>query len=327
MKKGNEKNNKKWRLRRIFKNRMFIFVMTALVFSIIGVSAATYFPSNQVTYDNKTSGLSSTNVQGAIDELYNTCFQTFNPGPGIDVINQLLEKYPDQLYTDEHGNIRYYGANPNNYVNFNNELWRIIGRIEGQLKIVKDESIGDMQWASNYSTNWNNASLKSYLNGEYYNSIEATYKNMIVYHTFYLGGPTSLSDMTSSDWYSAERSSNVYGTNPTSTTQYIGLIYPSDYGYAAGEACKSFSLTDFGRNGCYNIDYIYNEDTEWTQTPNAINKDYIIVRAGYSAMSGASGVISNMYFGSSGVRPTLYLKVNIQITGGNGSKSNPFTIE
>ena len=30
--------------------------------------------SNYVSYDNKTSGLESTDVQGAIDELYNTCF-------------------------------------------------------------------------------------------------------------------------------------------------------------------------------------------------------------------------------------------------------------
>ena len=29
--------------------------------------------------------------------------------------------------TDVGGNIRYYGADPNNYVLFNNELWRIIG--------------------------------------------------------------------------------------------------------------------------------------------------------------------------------------------------------
>ena len=34
----------------------------------------TYFPSNQVTYENSESGMQATDVQGAIDELYNTCF-------------------------------------------------------------------------------------------------------------------------------------------------------------------------------------------------------------------------------------------------------------
>ena len=41
-----------------------------LIFGTAGVYAATYFPSDDVTYDNSESGLSSTDVQGAIDELY-----------------------------------------------------------------------------------------------------------------------------------------------------------------------------------------------------------------------------------------------------------------
>ena len=40
------------------------------------------------------------------------------------------------------GNIRYYGADPDNYVTFNNEMWRIIGVFEGRLKLVRSESIG-----------------------------------------------------------------------------------------------------------------------------------------------------------------------------------------
>ena len=58
--------NSKEKIKKIFKSRAFIFVTTALVFSTIGVSAATYFPSNDVTYDNKESGLKSTDVQGRL---------------------------------------------------------------------------------------------------------------------------------------------------------------------------------------------------------------------------------------------------------------------
>lgn len=61
------------KFKKVLKNRIFIFVLGGLIFGTVGVCAATYFPSNQVTYDNKTSGLESTDVQGAIDELYNTC--------------------------------------------------------------------------------------------------------------------------------------------------------------------------------------------------------------------------------------------------------------
>ena len=55
------------------KSRIFIFVLGGLIFSSVSVYAMTYFPSNQVTYDNKASGLKATQVQAAIDELYNTC--------------------------------------------------------------------------------------------------------------------------------------------------------------------------------------------------------------------------------------------------------------
>ena len=59
--------------KKIFKNRIFIFVLGVFIASSISVLAATYFESSAVTYDNTESGLSSTNVQGAIDELYNEC--------------------------------------------------------------------------------------------------------------------------------------------------------------------------------------------------------------------------------------------------------------
>ena len=48
-------------------------IIGVLLCNIVGVCAVTYFPSNQTTYDNKTSGLNATNVQDAIDELYNQC--------------------------------------------------------------------------------------------------------------------------------------------------------------------------------------------------------------------------------------------------------------
>ena len=62
-------------IKKIFKNRIFIFILGGLIFGTVGVYAATYFPSNNVTYDNSESGLTSTDVQGAIDELYLKAFQ------------------------------------------------------------------------------------------------------------------------------------------------------------------------------------------------------------------------------------------------------------
>ena len=88
-------------------------------------------------------------------------------------------------------NLRYVGANPNNYVRFNNELWRIIGVFnniddgsgtkETRIKLIRDESIGSYSWDnkpsgtgssnSKYGSNdWTDSTLKEVLNnGPYWN--------------------------------------------------------------------------------------------------------------------------------------------------------------
>ena len=60
------------------------------------------------------------------------------------------------------GNIRYIGANPNNYVSVDGELWRIIGVMKNvddgtgnksdRVKLIKNESIGLYSWDSSDSS-------------------------------------------------------------------------------------------------------------------------------------------------------------------------------
>ena len=45
-------------------------------------------------------------------------------------------------------NIRYEGSNPNNYVSFNDELWRIIGVFGDNIKLVRSEELGKLSWDS-----------------------------------------------------------------------------------------------------------------------------------------------------------------------------------
>ena len=49
-------------------------------------------------------------------------------------------------------NIRYYGSNPDNYVSFNNELWRIIGVFGNNVKLVRSEKLGELSWDSSASS-------------------------------------------------------------------------------------------------------------------------------------------------------------------------------
>ena len=103
-------------------------------------------------------------------------------------LNNVNYKYDDthKLMEDVGGNIRYYGASPNNYIYFNCsnyknqssstcETWRIIGVFDGKVKIMRGSVIGSYSWDSSadsinsgYGVNeWSQADLMKLLNGGY----------------------------------------------------------------------------------------------------------------------------------------------------------------
>ena len=145
---------------------------------------------------------------------------------------------------------------------------------------------------------------------------------MISEETYYLGGATNynLETLTASEYYNVERSSTVYSGNPVTMTQYIGLMYPSDYGYAAGNSCLSTALYNYG-SSCKNSDWLYNGVNEWLQTPHASYSTYAVYLRSSSYVYNARVSLSYA------VRPVLYLNSNVQITGGDGSQSSPFQLE
>ena len=109
----------------------------------------------------------------------------------VEYINGLYEYYGDsynlKIDNTPDENIRYYGSNPNNYVSFNNELWRIIGVFDNNVKLMRKNYLGWFSWDSSDS-NVNNgkginqwgestdeegnyypgAKLQVYLNKRYY---------------------------------------------------------------------------------------------------------------------------------------------------------------
>ena len=163
------------KIKKFSKKYLIGFFIGLILFTVVGVSAATYFPSNQTTYNNGTTGMSATNVQEAIDELYNTCFP---PKAGDTILDNVdIVTSGDGLYEDEYedGKYTYKGANPNNYITFNDEKagWRIVSiNSDGTIKIMRSVSIGKIAWDTSNSNNWNRpASLNTYLNSTYYNSL------------------------------------------------------------------------------------------------------------------------------------------------------------
>ena len=158
---------------------------------------------------------------------------------------------------------RYEGTNPDNYVWFNNELWRIIGLIptktssgtENLVKIIRNESIGGLVYddkSSGYTGAWGSNTLYTLLNNYFYGKQDGT---NTAYCYGYSTGAKAKCDYTSigintSDYYGS-MVKNVYWNTGASgydvtasaaytaetitqtVTGYIGLMSASDYGYAS----------------------------------------------------------------------------------------------
>ena len=315
----------KSKIKKFINSKLFIFIITALVFSTIGVSAATYFESSAVTYDNTESGLNSTDVQGAIDELYNACKVPEAGGNGI------LEKVDivtsgDGLYKDEYEEGRYFykGGNPNNYVTFNNEKagWRIISvEPDGTIKIMKTANINtsnNLAWDTSLSNNWARpATLNTYLNGTYYNELNNTARSQIVASNFGIGAVI---------YRNNDMSTQVSNENATKWYGNIALPTVSEYirTNSNKSSCGTFSLINNNHSSCVNTGWMDTTSVDWwlTLSPYSGNpRNVFYVHSGGSVDDFSAGGTINAF------RPVVYISSEVQITGGNGSQNNPYTIE
>ena len=253
---------------------------------------------------------------------------------------------------------RYEGKNPNNYVYFNNELWRIIGVFDSSshgvsntnlVKIIRNDSIGGYVWHKSDTNDWPNSSLYHLLNDYYYTATDGTsstycyqsfttvtgncnytkiglqtdYRNMVQTNTtWYLGGPDSNSNPAST-YYANERDSRkIYSGRSASTPGNVGLMYASDYGYSvlSSSCARTNNLDSYNTNDCAGNAWLKKEAYEWTITPHS---DYsasvwYVYNAGYVNSHNASNGDAS--------RPVLYLKSDVTVMGGDGSLDNPYRI-
>ena len=170
----------------------------------------------------------------------------------VEYITNLLEYDGDGLKKDNtsDANIRYYGSNPNNYVSFNNELWRIIGVFGNNVKLVRSESLGSLSWdSSEKSVNggwgvneWSQADLQNYLNKMYYGGETVTCYNY--YNNTTTTCPTGTIDETSKSlidyhtWNTGAPNKSILYNSTTSSYDTVEL-YKAERGTVNGKICSS----------------------------------------------------------------------------------------
>ena len=313
------KNKIKNKLKTFFKCYLPGFILGIISACTISVIAATYFPSNQTTYDNTNTELQSENVQDAIDELYGVCF----PKTAGDTIldNTDIVTSGDGLYEDEYENGRYFykGANPNNYGTVNNEQagWRIVSiEPDGTIKIMRINSIGNQYWDTSESNNWARpASLNTYLNGTYYNTLNSTAQSQIVAKDWGIGAVT---------YNDSNLANTINNENGTKWNGKVALATVSEYirSNSNKNSCGSFSLNDDHYNSCVNTGWMDTTAVSywWTLSPNAGNSSTSFGVRSYGYVSYGDRVS-----GSGAIRPVLYLSSEVTLTG-TGTQSDPYVV-
>ncbi len=119
----------------------------------------------------------------------------------------------------------------------------------------------------------------------------------------------------------------------TTWTGKVGLMYPSDYGYATdGGGTKIernkclWNAMSLARwiDTCYQNDWLYDSSItyQWTMTPapdsTHASKVFRVETFGGVSIGDACD--------TSAIRPVVYLKSSVKISGGDGSSENPFTL-
>ena len=162
-------------------------------------------------------------------------------------------------------------------------------------------------------------------------------RNAIESVVWNLGGTanySSASNGLASHFYGYERGTTVYSGHATNWTGKIGLMYPSDYGYATSGGSTTDRATCLAKemynwdgsdvSDCKTNDYLYKSSYyQWTLAPSSSSARNVF-RVNYTGYV-RSYVANAGYFS---VRPAVFLKSNISITDvGIGTAESPFQLK
>ena len=220
---------------------------------------------------------------------------------------------------------RYAGASDsvNNYICLGSDaatcpdanLFRIIGVFGDQTKVIRAKSVGNQKWHSSEVNTWSTSSLNTYLNGEYLTSL-GTLADKIATTTWKVGGGSS------TYLYDVPKTAYQYevgsGASTTTHDAKIGLMYVSDYGFAADQSGWTTKLSSYNSNTSKN--WLYLGSNEWIISRHSVDTTNAFDVASTGSVSG------NRVTYSVAVRPSFNLESSVKYVSGSGTIENPIRI-
>ena len=125
---------------------------------------------------------------------------------------------------------------------------------------------------------------------------------------------------TAKAFYDGERNNAGYGSNPTTYTVEIGLMYPSDYGYAASPDAWATNLNLYSNSTIKSNNWMYMGLYEWTIIPYSSYSYYAFF---VSTIGSLNSDYANLGYAA---RPVFYLKSNVSLQGGSGTLGDPYRL-
>ena len=245
---------------------------------------------------------------------WDTSIETINDGNGVNEWSQAdLMKLLNPGYENETagGSLYYNNGTGNCYSSINNELTSCDFTSSG-LKSNLKSLIGDVLWHTGANGIKDSSNLYEGLSNQFYSYERSTNNGKIC---------------------SSESWCNDTITRITFWTGKVGLIYPSDYGYATSGGtgvnrtnCLNQQMYDWNNSSnddCKTNDWLYNSSLwQWVITPSTHSTNAVSVFAIFG-----EGHIGYTYARDQyAVRPSVYLLSTVKITQGEGTLENPYVL-
>ena len=180
---------------------------------------------------------------------------------------------------------------------------------------------------SGYGSNtWSTSLLnKTNLNKNFITNIGADWAAKIADTTWKVGGNTyaNIANQPAKTAYQNEIVNPVTTNSTDSATEYsakIGLMYASDYGFAAAPSAWATQLSSYNGEAIKNVNWMYMGLYEWTLSRSADNA-YLVFFVNFTG-----GVDHNNADYAYGVRPVFYLSSSVNYVSGSGTAADPILV-
>ena len=216
--------------------------------------------------------------------------------PSVPAGNTIIENLTSGDTFDDGEDTFITGEDPNNYIWYSGKLWRAVSvnNEEKTTKLVTQWNISAINYNVSGNTAFEGSYMEDWLNDT---TVDGFLGNLRDYENFIV---------TDAKWNATLTTSSSKPEETTIVTDAVGLLNYYEYVTSYRGASSS---TGYLNNGLY----------WWTLTPYSASRVWDVSSDGSANYAGPS----NAY----GVRPSLNLKSNVQITSGTGTKSNPFILE